>query len=110
MTDIVERLPLVCEAITEEYGEECAMFDPECWTCKVWAELRRSLSEARATGRREGMEEAWSMCERFIAGQKEFQTKATEKRKRKEARDHETMKFAGVQLSAAIRAAMEKAE
>ncbi|MEP0149961.1 hypothetical protein [Roseibium sp.] len=48
---------LIAEAITEYLGERCADFDADCLSCKTWAEYD-ALSQARAEGRREGLEEA----------------------------------------------------
>lgn len=45
MTELTERAPLLCEAITEAFGERCEDFEPECWCCKAWAELDRLVHE-----------------------------------------------------------------
>lgn len=100
MTDIVERLRLT----TEQMANNCSV------NMTLWCEhsgaaleaaaeierLRLSLSEARATGRREGMEEAAK-----IADDMPILRQVTEKHVRgNKPKD----------VAAAIRAAMEKAE
>lgn len=72
--------------------------------------LRLSLSEARATGRREGLSEAAKIADALRDEQRKFQAHASANGFKSEARDHESMKFAAVHFAAAIRAAMEKAE
>jgi len=38
MTEAVsaEAVDLIADAITEQYGERCPDYEPECWCCKVW--------------------------------------------------------------------------
>lgn len=31
-----EAEDLIADAITEQYGERCPDYEPECWCCKVW--------------------------------------------------------------------------
>ncbi|MDE2106920.1 MAG: hypothetical protein KGL39_57430 [Patescibacteria group bacterium] len=41
--ELVEQngLDLIREAVTEQWGERCPEFNPECWCCKAWAEVDR---------------------------------------------------------------------
>lgn len=90
----------ILSAIDEERSEAAAEIE----------RLRLSLSEARATGRREGLSEALKLADALRDEQRRFQTLASDDGFKNKARDHESMKFAAVHLSSAIRAAMEKAE
>jgi hypothetical protein len=46
-------MSLIAELITEQYGERCPDFDPDCWACKAWAEYDKLTLPAAESGWRD---------------------------------------------------------
>ena len=70
MSDLTERAPLLCEAITEAFGERCEDFEPDCWCCRAWAELD-DLTAAPAEARDKALEEAAKQVDYSVIANKE---------------------------------------
>lgn len=114
MTDIVERL----RSTTEQMANNCSV------NMTLWCEhsgaaleaaseierLRLSLSEARATGRREGLSEAATIADEHAAEDKLEAKILREIKDYARAKQLDCGSQSCQRLAAAIRAAMEKAE